>query len=94
MKPATLLKIRLWQRGFPVNFAKILKRIPFLQKIYLEILAGFILCIYNGQLSISKKSLFKEKNSSIYLKDFTDFFHTDVFFFISFAKWLFTLPVK
>ena len=30
LRPATLLKIRLWHRRFPVNFAKFL-RTPFLQ---------------------------------------------------------------
>ena len=32
LKPATLLKKRLWHRCFPVNFAKFLKT-PFLQNI-------------------------------------------------------------
>ena len=32
IKPATLLKKRLWQRRFPVNFAKFL-RTPFLKNI-------------------------------------------------------------
>ena len=32
MRPATLLKKRLWLRNFPVNFAKFLKT-PFLQNI-------------------------------------------------------------
>ena len=33
LKPATLLKKRLWHRCFPVNFAKFV-RTPFLQKTY------------------------------------------------------------
>ena len=30
-RPATLLKKKLWHRCFPVNFAKFLRRTPFLQ---------------------------------------------------------------
>ena len=37
LRPATLLKERLWHKGFPVNFAKVL-RTPFLQNTTASVL--------------------------------------------------------
>ena len=104
---ATLLKKRLWHRGFHVNFAR------FLRTSFLQNTSGWLLLFYNSwwlytlqlylaswQLSSSNKSLVGKKNSSIYLMDFTDL---DFFFFFSFIffhflkiflyKCLFTLSV-
>ena len=41
LRPATLLKKRLWQRCFPVNFRKFL-RTPFLQNTYGRLLPSII----------------------------------------------------
>ena len=40
LRPATLLKRRLWHRCFPVNFMKFL-RTPFLQNTYGRLLLSF-----------------------------------------------------
>ena len=47
-----------------------------------QLLALYFAIIYSWQLSCSEKSLVGKKNSSIYLKDFTD---VDFFFFHFFA---------
>ena len=70
LRPATLLKKRLWHRCFPVNFAKIL-RTPFLQNtserllLYLQ----FVYFELNSLLYISKNDSFLKKtylNKSIF----------------------------
>ena len=45
LRPATLLKKRLWHRYFPVNFAKFLKT-SFLQNTSRRLLLQFCLLIY------------------------------------------------
>ena len=49
-------------------------------------LALYFPIICSWQLSSSEKSLVRKKNSSIYLKDFTDFYYRNIFFFIYFDK--------
>ena len=46
-----------------------------------QLLALQIAIIYGWQLSSSEKSLVGKKYSSIYFKDFTDFFYIDNYFF-------------
>ena len=58
-----------------------------------QLLALYFAIIYSWQLSCSEKSLVGKKNSSIYLKDFTD---VDFFFFIFlhlFFHFLWQMPV-
>ena len=43
-------------------------------------LALYFPIICSWQLSSSEKSLVRKKNSSIYLKDFTDFYYRNIFF--------------
>ena len=54
-----------------------------------HLLALYFAITYSWQISSSEKSIAMKKSSSIYLKDFTDFF-----FFIFFDKYTFTLSVK
>ena len=75
-KVATLLKKRLWHRGFNVNFA-IFLRTPFLQNIPASILEQFLALhlaiIYSWQHFSTDKVIVGEKSPyPIYLKYFTD----------------------
>ena len=47
MRPTTLLKKRLWQRRFPVCFAKFL-RTSILENTFMRLLLGFISDIISG----------------------------------------------
>ena len=62
-----------------------------------QLLALYFAFIYRWQHSSGEKSLVGKKNSSIYLKDFTDldffFFSFFSFFFVFFDNYLFTLSV-
>ena len=56
LRPATLLKKRLWHRCFPVNFTKVL-RIPFLHNISARLLLKHTFCV-SSHSSLSKSFCF------------------------------------
>ena len=66
LRPATMLKKRLWHRYFPVNFAKFL-RTPSLQNIS----GRLLLIVHKWWLSLSKKQVDKCLYS-LWLKDFPE----------------------
>ena len=85
---ATLLKKRLWHRGFSCEFCKIFKNTFFTEHLWMtpsilqQLLALYFAITYSWKVSRSEQILVGKKNLSIYLKDFTDldFFYTDIFF--------------
>ena len=72
LRPATLLKRRLWHRCFPVIFANFL-RTPFLQNTSGRLLLIIYISISFVSLSLDKSNLFLTEDSvySKWLKDVT-----------------------
>ena len=67
LRPATLLKKRLWHRCFPVNFAKFL-RTPFLQNTW-RLLLTFPICMsILNYLFSSLAEILKKKNGNKNMK--------------------------
>ena len=82
LRPATLLKKRLWHRCFPVNFVKFLRR-PFLTehlRWLLLLLAHFTSICYRVERTSSKKT--KSKSYFYYYRIFI-FFHVTLLEYIS-----------
>ena len=100
----TFIKKETMAQDFSCGFSKAFKNTFFTEHLWIsafilqQLLVLNFAIIYSWQLSSSGKSLVREKNSPIHLKDFSDleFFYTAIFFFfffIFFDKCVFTLSV-
>ena len=69
LRPATLLKKKLWHRGFPVNFAKRL-RTSFLQSTYRRLLPQLLAATLNTHAGETVKRAFQDNHKrSVKLSD-------------------------
>ena len=94
-QPATLLKTRLWQRCFPVNFCEIFKNTFFIEHLWLAVSDTWIFSkilqtvIYNNSYGVCSYKNSKKANEIILKKNnFMSQPIFDCFFFFFFGGWV------